>query len=96
MRLNLTMVRPSERQSSELLRSTVMPFDGDLESKFTWTQLKNKGVHCQTPHKRRWGKFRSRSGRIVGNPSRGGLAHNVGSIPILSFTADAIRCVQPR
>jgi hypothetical protein len=25
-----------------------------------------------------------------------GLAHNAGSIPILSFTAAAIRCVQPR
>lgn len=34
-------------------------------------------------------------GRMVGNPSRG-RDQGAGSIPILSFTAEVIRWVQPR
>jgi hypothetical protein len=33
--------------------------------------------------------------RIVGHSSRA-MAHGAGSIPILSFAAETMRCVQPR
>lgn len=34
--------------------------------------------------------------RVVGTLPKVGPSYDAGSIPILSFTAEAIRCVQPR
>jgi hypothetical protein len=38
--------------------------------------------------------IRQGSGCIVANPPKGHSGYDLGSIPILSFTAEAIRCVQ--